>query len=58
MAIFGEFLRSVFQRAACSTFQTCVLNSHWANAKRDGRPVEYTWALCSMQQSLAEQKWI
>jgi len=22
------FLRPVFQRAACSTFQTCILNSH------------------------------
>jgi len=28
MAIFGDFLRPVFQRAACSRFQTCVLNSH------------------------------
>jgi len=27
MTIFGEFLRPFFQRAACSTFQTCVLNS-------------------------------
>ena len=26
--IFREFLRSVFQQAACSTFQTCILNSH------------------------------
>jgi len=26
MAIFGEFLRPVFQRAACSTFQTCILS--------------------------------
>jgi len=25
MAIFGDFLRPVFQRAACSTFQTCIL---------------------------------
>jgi len=24
----GDFLRPVFQRAACSTFQTCILNSH------------------------------
>jgi len=23
----GDFLRPVFQRAACSTFQTCILNS-------------------------------
>ena len=28
MAIFGDFLRPVFQQAACSTFQTCILNSH------------------------------
>jgi len=25
---FGEFLPPVFQRAACSTFQTCIWNSH------------------------------
>jgi len=25
---FGCFLQPVFQRAACSTFQTCILNSH------------------------------
>jgi len=24
----GDFLRPVFQRAACSTFQICILNSH------------------------------
>jgi len=24
----ATFLRPVFQRAACSTFQTCILNSH------------------------------
>ena len=24
----GDFLRPVFQRAACSRFQTCILNSH------------------------------
>jgi len=28
MAIFGDFLRAVFQRAARSTFQTCILNLH------------------------------
>jgi len=28
MAIFGDVLRPVFQRPACSTFQTCILNSH------------------------------
>jgi len=28
MANFGRFLRLFFQPAACSTFQTCVLNSH------------------------------
>jgi len=26
--IFGDFLRLYFQRAACRTFQTCILNSH------------------------------
>jgi len=26
----------------------------WANAQRDGRPVEYSGALCSTAQSLAE----
>jgi len=26
--IFGDFLVLYFQRAACSTFQTCILNSH------------------------------
>jgi len=26
--IFGDFLHPVFQRAPCSTFQTCILNSH------------------------------
>jgi len=26
--IFGDFLRPVFQRAACSKVQTCILNSH------------------------------
>jgi len=26
--IFGNFLHPAFQRAACSTFQTCILNSH------------------------------
>jgi len=26
--IFGDFLHPVFQRAACNTFQTCILNSH------------------------------
>ena len=26
--IFGNFLHPVFQRAACSTFRTCILNSH------------------------------
>ena len=25
---FASFLRPVFQRAACNTFQTCILNSH------------------------------
>jgi len=25
MAIFGDFFASCFQRAACSTFQTCIL---------------------------------
>ena len=25
---FASFLRPVFQRATCSTFQTCILNSH------------------------------
>jgi len=28
LGIFGRFLRLHFQRAACSTFQTCILNSH------------------------------
>jgi len=29
MAIFGDFFVSgIFQRAACSTFQTCILNLH------------------------------
>jgi len=28
MAIFGDFLRPVFQRAARSTFHTCILNLH------------------------------
>ena len=29
MAIFGDFFAScIFQRAACSRFQTCILNSH------------------------------
>jgi len=32
MAIFGELLRPVFQRASCSTFQTCILNSHQGHA--------------------------
>ena len=26
--VFPSFLRPVFQRAACSTFPTCILNSH------------------------------
>jgi len=26
--IFASFLRLYFQRAACSTFQTCIVNSH------------------------------
>jgi len=26
--LFGDFLRPAFQRAAYSTFQTCILNSH------------------------------
>jgi len=26
----------------------------WANAQRDGRPAEYSGALCSMPQSLAD----
>jgi len=25
---FASFLRPVFQRATCSTFQTCIVNSH------------------------------
>jgi len=29
MAIFGDFFCVLYlQRAACSTFQTCILNSH------------------------------
>jgi len=28
MAIFGDFLRPVFQRAACSMFQACILKVH------------------------------
>ena len=28
MAIFGDFCVLHFQRAACTMFQTCVLNSH------------------------------
>jgi len=28
MAIFGDFWVLHLQRAACSTFQTCILNSH------------------------------
>jgi len=28
----GDVLRPVFQRAACSTFQTCILNSHRGHA--------------------------
>jgi len=28
MAIFDYFLRPYLQRAACSMFQTCILNSH------------------------------
>ena len=29
VAIFGDFFWVLyFQRAACSTFQTCILNSH------------------------------
>jgi len=28
MAIFGDFFASFFERAACSRFQTCILNSH------------------------------
>jgi len=26
--IFGHFLRPVFQRGTCGTFQTCIINSH------------------------------
>jgi len=26
----------------------------WANARRDGRPAEYRWRLCSTPQSLAD----
>jgi len=29
--IFGDFCVLHFQRAACSTFQTCILNSHWGH---------------------------
>jgi len=28
---FAEFFRPEFQRAACSMFQTCILNSHWGH---------------------------
>jgi len=28
-AIFGDFCVLHFQQAACSTFQTCILNSHY-----------------------------
>jgi len=28
MAIFGDFCVLYLQRAACSRFQTCILNSH------------------------------
>jgi len=33
MAIFGDFCILCFQRAACSRFQTCILNSHWGHTK-------------------------
>jgi len=26
----------------------------WSNAKRDGRPVDHRWCLCSKPQSLAD----
>jgi len=32
--IFGDFWALHFQRSACSTFQTCILNSHWGHTMR------------------------
>jgi len=42
----------------CSTEETkpntTEVTRMWANAKRDGRPAEYRWRLCSTPQSLAD----
>jgi len=49
---------SVVTKEWKTTTDIIIKNKHkleiWANAQRDGRPVEYRWRLCSTPQSLAD----